>query len=176
MTHVMCGVMQCGGLNVACNCDNTKTKDASGKHGQHCGRGFRLRRRCGYVCLRHSIYSNYPSHPTDRFHFARLVSWLADRTRLAAFPVSQWHIAKHFPHYSRGGGCGFGSPDWIDLPTFPFHPPNALRHWWGTVRDVCAALLARSSRSNATSKTPRAASAAVVGASGGGILGQKKIR
>ena len=61
-------------------------------------------------------------------------------------------IAKHSPHYSRGGGCGFWPPD-LDRP-FPhshFIPLKLSFDGGEPYNIVCAALYVSPSRSNATS-------------------------
>lgn len=94
VTHVMCSVMQCGGLHVACNSDDSQPKNTSGKNRKHSGGSLCLCRRSGCDGLCHVIVSSFPSHPTGSFHCAWQVSWLTDRSCFAAFPVAQWRVRK----------------------------------------------------------------------------------
>jgi len=51
------------------------------------------------------------------------VSWLAGRDALPPSQVSPVALGRTLTAYSRGGGCGFGFPDYrINPSTFPFDP------------------------------------------------------
>jgi len=64
-----------------------------------------------------------PSSPTGGLHVQGPVSWLAGHHALPPSQIAPVACGRTLTAYSRGGGCGLGSPDYrINPSTFPFDP------------------------------------------------------
>jgi hypothetical protein len=147
MTHVMCGVMQCGGLHVASNSDDSQTEDTCGKNRKHGGGCLCLCRRSGCDGLCHVIVLQFPVTP-DGMVSLRMAGLLAyGSIMLCCLPGCPVAYSQSTLRITvAGAAVVFGLPIGSAIPTFPFHPPKAELRRRGTV-PVCCACLQRASSS-----------------------------